>query len=139
MIVMSLIKNKVASKLVYQVLIQLIIVIFVFAILMSYVKSVEKSTLFEKDYIAKDIALIIDANYAAPGEVEYSYKNTRIILDKFNFEFRNQKLRVTEAEKSQDAGMIAGYGDVKTKKIDVSLNSPERIEFHKKDDSLQIR
>jgi len=138
MITVFFIKSKRASKIVYQVMIQLIIVMFVFAILMSYVKSVEKDTLFEKDYLAKDMALIIDANYAAPGEIDYSYKNTRVDIKKFNFEFKDQKLRVTESVKSQDAGMIESYGDVKSKEVYTHLNSPETINFHKKDGSLQI-
>src|SRR3989338_3929843 len=138
MITVFFIKSKRASKIVYQVMIQLIIVMFVFAILMSYVKSVEKDTLFEKDYLAKDMALIIDANYAAPGEIDYSYKNTRVDIKKFNFEFKDQKLRVTESIKSQDAGMIESYGDVKSKEVYTHLNSPETINFHKKDGSLQI-
>ena len=65
-----------------------------------------KGTTLEKNFIARDIALALDAVYAAPGDVEYTYSMKNY---KFVVEIRNSKVFVKESPSEADS--IAGIYD----------------------------
>lgn len=65
------------------------IVVLVFFLLQSYVKSIEKDTEFYKLFLSRDLALLGDTLYAAPGKVDYTYSLNRLKLDNFKFEFKS--------------------------------------------------
>ena len=65
----------------------------VFLALMNYVSSVASNSLFEQNFMARDVALLIDAAYAAPGEVSIAYEAS-IKENRFAWQFSpNQRLR----------------------------------------------
>lgn len=80
---------------------EVVFVVLIFWALLSYVDSIEEDTLIEKNYLARDLALIIDTIYAAPGNLYYFYSFEKINLTKFTFGFNKQRAIVVEKEGSQ--------------------------------------
>jgi len=68
-------------------------------VLFSYVKSIEKDTEFQKIFLSRDLALMMNTLYSAPGNVEYTYSFDKLDLSKFKFEFKS-------LEDKQVAGVI---------------------------------
>ena len=100
---------------------------------------------YEKNYFARDIALAVDAVYAAPGDVEYTYSMKRPEY-KFVIELKNSKVFVKE--KIDDPDTTAGIYDYfwnTDKPLDVSISplpdnpKPMLIIFAKKDGVLSIK
>ncbi len=71
-------------------------------------------TTLEKNYIARDIALTLDAVYAAPGDIEYTYSMKNY---KFVVEIKNSKVFVKKElnEKDSIAGIYDYFGDPASK------------------------
>ena len=70
---------------------ELVIVLIVGLVLLDTVNNEVKGTAFEKNYFARDSALLINTIYASPGDIKYNY------LDKtgnFVFDFRQNKVAV---------------------------------------------
>ena len=65
-----------------------------------------KGTTYEKNYFARELALALDAVYAAPGNVEYTYS----LRDyKFVIEIKNSRIYVKESVNEKDG--LAGIYD----------------------------
>ncbi|MBI2141357.1 hypothetical protein HYU16_02940 [Candidatus Woesearchaeota archaeon] len=73
-----------------------------------------KGKTLEKNYIARDIALALDAVYAAPGDVEYTYSLKKY---KFVVEIKDSKVFVKDSlgEKDATAGIYDYFGDPDSK------------------------
>ncbi len=56
---------------------ELILAAFVFLALLVYVRDVAGNYRFEQNFLARDIALVVDSAYAAPGNLEVSYDTAR--------------------------------------------------------------
>lgn len=95
----------------YHILFQILIAITVYWILQSYIDSVAKDTLFEKSYLSKDLALLTNTIYSSPGEIKYLYTNDKVGLNKFEFDFTNQKVRVSEIEAEEKLEVEYPYGE----------------------------
>ncbi len=54
-------------------MIDLILLVLIAVGFLAFVAQVASSTLFEKNYLARDLALLVDTAYAAPGSVNYLY------------------------------------------------------------------
>lgn len=52
---------------------ELLLAFIVAFALFNFVNDIIKQTIFEKNYLTRDLALIINTLYAAPGEVVYNY------------------------------------------------------------------
>lgn len=63
----------------------LALVVMIYFLLQSYVKTIENDTEFYKLFLSRDIALLIDTLYAAPGQVEYKYTVEGLDLGLFQF------------------------------------------------------
>lgn len=92
-----------------------------------------KGTTYEKNYFARDIALALDAVYAAPGDVEYIYSMKGY---KFVVEIKNSKVFVKESLTEEDniAGVYDFFGDPESK-LQVAIApvaTPVLITFSKK-------
>lgn len=70
-------------------------------ILLAWVNSIRDNTLFEKNYLARDTALLIDSIYSAPGNVNFVYSFDTVELSKFKFGFRQQRANVVEEQGEQ--------------------------------------
>jgi len=107
---MSIFK-KAQTRPIYHILFQVLIAVTVYWILQSYIDSVAKDTMFEKSYLSKDLALLIDTIYSSPGEVDYLYTNDRAELNKFEFDFDKQKVSVVEIEGKEKIKVEYPYGE----------------------------
>ena len=72
---------------------ELVIVFVVGLVLLETVNSEVKGTTFEKNYFARDSALLINTIYASPGDIVYNYPDK---ADNFIFDFRQNKVGVYE-------------------------------------------
>jgi N-acetylmuramoyl-L-alanine amidase len=89
------------SHYVILVLFDAFIISMVFLGLWQYVKSIEQDTLFEKSYLSKDLALLVDTIYAAPGDVSYVYTHHKVALPEFIFSFGDSQATVAEIFKTE--------------------------------------
>lgn len=99
---------------------------------------------YEKNYIARDIALLSDAVYAAPGNVEYSYSLRNY---KFDVEIKDSKVFVKKAicDKREVPGVYGFFGDtsnglkkVVTRKSEAGP-APVIIIFSKNEGAVSLR
>ena len=74
-------------------LIDLIIISIVFYYSASYVDQITSTTIFEKIFLSKDIALLIDSLYASPEEIELQYPQNTLW---FGYGFDHNKVSVFE-------------------------------------------
>lgn len=58
---------------------------------------------FEKKYVARDLALVLDAVYAAPGDVEYAYT-----MDKYKYVIEIKEGFVYAKKSADEKDAIAG-------------------------------
>ena len=82
---------------------ELVIVFLVGLVLLDTVNSEAKGTAFEKNYLARDSALLINTIYASPGDIEYSYPYK---TDNFIFDFKKNKVGVYEQHEAIEGGII---------------------------------
>jgi hypothetical protein len=70
-------------------------------------------TTLEKNYIARDIALALDAVYAAPGDIEYTYSMKNY---KFVVEIKGSRVFVKKLDEEDSiAGVYDYFGDPDSK------------------------
>lgn len=103
-----------------------------------------KGTTFEKNYIAREIALSLDVVYAAPGDVEYTYSMRTY---KFVVEIKNSKVFVKDilCEQDNTAGIYDYFWSTNTP-LSVSILPladkndirPMLIKLSKKSDALSV-
>lgn len=74
-------------------LIDLVVSIAVFIILMNYVNNVGESLTFERKFLSKDIALLIESLYASPGSVSLKYPQNTFW---FSYKFEDNAVSVIE-------------------------------------------
>ncbi len=96
---------------VYHVLIQVAIALAVYLTMQAYIDSVSKNTLFEKVYLSKDSGMLMDTIYGSPGEVTYEYKNDLVGLNRFKFNFKNQRASIDETESKSKLTAEQPYGE----------------------------
>jgi len=75
----------------YFVMIDLILLFLIAVGFLAFVAQVSSSTLFEKNYLARDLALLVDTAYAAPGSVNYLYEGN---ASRFVLAFEGNRVRV---------------------------------------------
>ena len=83
--------NKKATIAIRQSLIHLgmfVLAAVVLLLMVHYVSSIEKNSDFEMLYFGRDLALLINAIYSAPGNVEYVYLSDKFSLSVYNIEFK---------------------------------------------------
>lgn len=81
------------------IIFQLMMITAIFASLMFYVGSLKNQTLFKKLALSRDLALTVNALYAAPGNIEYTYYSTNLNISEFDYGFSNQMVNVFEDER----------------------------------------
>ena len=91
----SLFRGKRGSETIEMAMIPAFALVIVFGViffgLLSFFEEIRNHTLFEKIFLKKDLAILIDTIYSAPGNVELNYpKDTHA----FTFTFTNSKIEV---------------------------------------------
>ena len=111
---------------------ELILAAIVIIALFQFVNDVAEQTIFAKNYFARDMALLVNALYAAPGEVDYTYNED---TSNFIFDFNSNRLTVYEEGDSEDNRNIL-YFYAENKNIPIQdttliLEEGKRIRFSK--------
>jgi N-acetylmuramoyl-L-alanine amidase len=89
--------------------VELLLIGFCFISLMNFVFTLQKNTLYEKNYLSRDISLIINALYASPGIAKYEYKAGNVKLNEFKFMLEEGKIGVADIIEGRP-GISTRYG-----------------------------
>jgi hypothetical protein len=80
----------------YHALIELVLLIFIASAFFYFHKTVQENTVFEKSYVARDIALLLETVQAVPGEIIVYYNQPEFDVGKYNYDFSNNLFTVSE-------------------------------------------
>jgi|GEM_PF-1980863 len=121
---------------IYFVIFEIILIAITALALFSYVNNLAKSTGFEKQILARDFALILDAVYAAPGNLEYAYQNN---FSNFNFNmiFGDSLVQISEKDNTyMPAFPYASSFNIYMPAYEA--NTKEKIVLFKSDNKIEI-
>lgn len=80
----------------------------VLGVLLGFVNSLASMTIFEKNFLARDMAMSVNTVYAAPYVLVYNYpENT----SEFLVDFKNNKVEIFDLEVTGDVAKIYPYAD----------------------------
>lgn len=74
---------------------------FVIVMLLNYWRDVKNDTFLEKNYLARDVALLITAAYASPGELTYCYYLVGNYKGMFDYRVGKSKVEVVDHLKGE--------------------------------------
>ncbi len=136
---MKLLKSKKADHEIWFIVFEIMLLGVVALFLFNHVNKLAKETLYEKDFLAKDLALTADTVLAVPGNIHYSYP-----LDwatpKFNYIFQQYKLSIDEKKEVKTSHTIFPYAnDLSFLLNTIPLNIPSKIEFENSGYLLNIQ
>ncbi|MBI4453244.1 hypothetical protein HY636_01230 [Candidatus Woesearchaeota archaeon] len=118
---------------------ELVLASIILLALLYFINDISEQTIFEKNFMARDLALLINTIYAAPGEVKYNYNEN---MEGFIFDFSDSKVEIKRKQDDESANVF--YPFAKTKNIpfsDKRLNYEKeivKIIFSKSADSVDI-
>ncbi len=69
---------------------------FVIVMLINYWRDIKNDTFLEKNYLARDVALLITAAYASPGELTYCYYLVGNYRGKFDYRVGKLKVEIVD-------------------------------------------
>jgi len=127
-------KRGVATILWY--IIEAILITLAIVIFFQYIDSVKNNTLFEQQFLARDIALMTNTISSIPGEVQYTYASESN-LSRFNYVFADDKIKIS-AKDSQSFASYPYYYDSGMSIDFQDQNSPKQLEFARTKSSLKI-
>ena len=96
-------------------------------------------TSYEKNFIARDMALLINTIYASPGDVEYIYDLSALKsdLNKFDFEIKNGYVTVYDSGfKKPQNYRFAGKEDYEI--TEFRAEAPKAVKFVKKGSQISM-
>ena len=88
-------QGSVTHEQLYQ-LFEILVFLFYAYIMYSFVNDVNNSTIFEKNYIARDIAMVTNTLYASPGYVSYDYPEN---ISRYQINIKSNKVRIKDTGK----------------------------------------
>lgn len=93
-------------------------------------------TSYEKNFMARDLALLIDTIYASPGELEYTYDMKGY---KFDLEIKDGHVNVYDSGfKSPQSYRFAEKEDIEIEGFRTPAGAPSAVKFVKKGDKIKI-
>lgn len=117
---------------IYFYIAEIVLVGFVLVFLYVYVSGIANSTLLEKNYFSRDIALLMNTIHAAPGNVDYLYEGN---LTGYNFIVNLEKNKVSVYEKEEDANLgnpiKVSYPFMEDKAMQVEYEEVQLVEGEK--------
>jgi len=117
----------------YYIFAQLLLIVLIGFALFSFVGSVSKGTLYERNYRSRDIALLMNSLYAGAGDISYSYPYN---LSEFNVVIDNNFVKILENNQPISYPYQA---DLNFEQLNVQLNNPFEINFIKQKTKLDIK
>ena len=136
--------NKKGSLITRQMLIHLgmiSLLVFVYFLLKGYVDSVRNDAQFEMTFLTRDLALLMNTIYSAPGDVDYEYSYDKMNFYNFNFEIGD----ASDLD-NKPTVKVAGYEQKKlypyAKNLEdrgkYSIASPKSLKFTKRENMVSI-
>ena len=89
---------------------ELILAFIVVLALLNFVSDVAEQTIFKKNYLARDISLLVNTLYAAPGKVEYTYDED---LSELVFEFSESRISLYKEGGEEGVKIFYLFGEDK--------------------------
>jgi hypothetical protein len=120
-------------------------VIIIFFSLFNFISSLKENTFYDRNYIARDMALVLDSIYMAPGNIQFDYEYSSKPLSRFNFYFtktsktEDYSVSITEYGEKGESNYFTAYPYAKNKAIKENLKNlqrPSAISFIKSGDIL---
>ena len=111
------------------------------ALLFIWAKSIEKDTEFQKIFLSRDVALLVNTLYSLPGKVEYTYSFNKLDLNNFNFEFK--PLSTTDDRpivrvQDNSVGKSYPFGKTLQEQYPYSISGANSLKFSKSDTKLTV-
>jgi len=121
---------------IYFVIFEIILVAITAIALFNYTNNLAKSTSFEREAMSRDLALLIDTIYMAPGNLHYTYDNNYTTFD-FRVIFGNSIVEVSEEGKPITPFFY--YGANPNIKMDAyQQTSKDVFSFSKSDNEIKL-
>ena len=115
---------------------EIFLVVSVYFFFSAQLSGIKNDVTPEEIYLSRDLAFLIDAIYTAPGIINYKYSHDEPILERFIFDFKDQKVDVSSEDIRQN------YPYSENKKIplnQIRITSPSSITFEKNNENLNIK
>jgi hypothetical protein len=115
-----------------------VVLIIILLGLFNYVNNLADKTTFNQDYLVRDIALVLNAVYASPGDIEVKYS---VPENDFIFIIENGLVTIKEEGDVLNKRSYSYQEDnyVESNLDDVELKSPKVILFSKKEGILNVK
>lgn len=101
--------------------------------MLLFVKGITESTDLEKEYLARDIALLLGTVYASPGDLSYTYY---IPKNKLDIEISEGKVIVSDSGLRPASYNYAEDSEIKNPKF--NMQKPKEITFIKTRNEIRI-
>ncbi|MBW2970900.1 hypothetical protein KY320_01935, partial [Candidatus Woesearchaeota archaeon] len=97
-----------------------------------FIRDINNNTIFEKNYLARDTAMVINTLYASPSPIVYNYPEN---ISGFSIRFSSHRAQIKDKSSDMDeVAKIYWYADVLGKELDIpNIEKVETIEFCKAD------
>ncbi len=79
-----------------QVIIEIILLVLIVGVFFYFHTTVQKNTLYEQSYAARDIALLLETAQSAPGDITLFYSQPSFDVGAYSYDFIENLLRVYE-------------------------------------------
>ena len=74
---------------------ELVMAAIVLVALFYFINDIANQTIFERNFMARDLTLLLNTLYSAPGDVSYEYKAS---LADLNFDFAKNKVEISNIQ-----------------------------------------
>ncbi len=123
----------------YFVLLKIIIAIGVVFSMYAYISSIQRDTFFDKLYLSRDIAFLMDSVYSSQGRFYIEYK--RDMLKNYDVEFLKQRVKIIENNTDSKKKSLIIYQfaeDLNYKTRANKISNSNKITFQKSNNILEI-
>lgn len=123
--------NKATTYLIWFVLIEIILISMISIGFWRFLASVKDDNIFEKNYLARDIALTATAINSAPGDIKYTYN---LNAPSFDLQFEKNMVIVSEP-----VGHEANYHFMSNDGgFSQTFKSPQKVTLKKENDKFMV-
>lgn len=79
-----------------QVIIEIILLVLIIGVFFYFHTTVQKNTLYEQSYAARDIALLLETAQSAPGDISLFYSQPSFDVGKYSYDLSDHLLQIYE-------------------------------------------
>lgn len=118
---------------------ELIVVFLVSFVLLDFVNGEASGITFEKNYFARDSALLINTIYSSPGDIQYFYPEK---TNELVFDFNKNKISVYEPREVIEGGAVDYiFAEDKNYELNYKVIQPKQgaeLTYTKRSNNLEI-